>query len=199
MQPYSIVFRACKQCGRSYVYRPTQRQIEQDSGWYCSRRCFALWRCLPETVAARFWSYVDKSADNGCWLWTGTLDSSGYGRFAGNKQKHSAHRFSFELANGSITETLTLDHLCRVRACVNPAHLEAVSNRENVLRGQGLTAVNARKTHCPRGHPYSGTNLVVYSTPSGRRVRKCRACSNTLQAERRRAKPHALENKHLAS
>lgn len=188
MQPYSIVFRACKQCGKSFVYRPTQRQIEQNWGWLCSRRCFSAWRCLPETVEARFWSCVDKNASNGCWLWTGTLDSSGYGRFAGNKQKHSAHRFSYEIAIGPIPKALTLDHLCRVRACVNPTHLEPVTNRENVLRGIGLSAANARKTHCPKGHPYSGENLLVCVTPRGTQARKCRTCSNELKVQRRRAK-----------
>jgi hypothetical protein len=76
---------------------------------------------------------------------------------------------------------LTLDHLCRNKACVNPAHLEPVTNRENVLRGVGLSAENARKTHCKRGHPLSGDNVVV---SKGGRKRRCVACERLRDAGR---------------
>jgi hypothetical protein len=83
-----------------------------------------------------------------------------------------AHRVSYVLAHGSIPDGLQLDHLCRNKLCVNPTHLEAVTARENTLRGVSVAAVNAKKTHCPRGHELSGSNLLAY-----RKVRSCRACS----------------------
>ena len=119
----------------------------------------------------RFWSKVVKT--NSCWNWTAAKNEKGYGLFG---IKHGkiirAHRFSYELVNGKIPTGLTLDHLCRNRACVNPDHLEAVTNKENILRGIGLTAINSRKTHCPKGHPYSSDNLVKMSSSE----RKCKTC-----------------------
>jgi hypothetical protein len=121
---------------------------------------------------ARFWAKVNVTPD--CWEWTAALNvkEDGYGSFGGNGQIVLAHRFSYVLLVGPIPEGLTLDHLCRNRRCVNPDHLEPVTLRENILRGEGLTAKNARKTHCPSGHPYSGENLYV--SPKG--DRRCRSC-----------------------
>ena len=104
--------------------------------------------------------------ESGCWDWVGTL-SQGYGRMRGA----SAHRIAYEQAKGPIPEGLTIDHLCRNRACGNPDHMQAVTNRENVLRGVGPTARNARKTHCPKGHPFDEAN-----TFTGRGYRECRTC-----------------------
>lgn len=117
-----------------------------------------------------------------CIVWTGPLDRDGYGR-RGNKL---AHRLAYEAANGAIGGGLTIDHLCRNRACVNPAHLEAVTRRENTLRGEGPAAVNARKTHCQAGHPFDERN--TYLAPGrdrrGRSTqrRQCRACNAAAQA-----------------
>jgi len=136
----------------------------------------------------RFWSRVDVRADNECWLWQGHL-INGYGVFC---QSHAdrirAHRYAYETMVGAIPEGKELDHLCRVRNCVNPAHLEPVTNKENVLRGEGVTAQNARKTHCPHGHPYSGDNLYV--TPKGYRgCRECRRAAHRAWKVRIRALP----------
>lgn len=108
-----------------------------------------------------------------CWIWTGATGSDGYGKFTPESYRSiGAHRQAYLLAYGAIPDGATIDHLCRVRNCVNPAHLEAVSNRENILRGEGAPARNARKTHCPNGHELSEEN--VYTYPDGRR--QCRIC-----------------------
>jgi hypothetical protein len=109
--------------------------------------------------------------ETGCWQWQRPLDN-GYGRFWVDGQTVLAHRYSYEIHVGSIPDGLHLDHLCRNRGCVNPAHLEPVTLAVNVLRGEGLSAVNARKTVCKHGHPLTDDN--VYVTPRGSRT--CRAC-----------------------
>ena len=116
------------------------------------------------------WSRV-REASSGCWEWTGAL-STGYGvlRFGG-RQAYT-HRIAYEIVVGLIPSGLQIDHLCRNRACCNPAHLEPVTRRENLMRGNGPAAVNARKETCPHGHDYAGANLYV--APNGRRG--CRAC-----------------------
>jgi hypothetical protein len=92
-----------------------------------------------------------------------------------------AHRAAYELAHGPVPPGMVLDHRCRERTCINPAHLEPVPNRENVLRGVGPSAVNARKTACKRGHPLAGPNL--YRMPDGRR--QCRACLSVAREAHR--------------
>lgn len=86
--------------------------------------------------------------ENGCWEWTGGIDRGGYGKW----QHGKAHRVVYTKLRGPIPEGMQLDHRCRNRACVNPDHLEPVTNRENILRGNGHTAINARKQTCKRGH-----------------------------------------------
>lgn len=117
----------------------------------------------------RFWSKVAPPNRNGCRLFQGALDD-GYGRFWINGKLGLAHRVAWELTYGPISPGLHLDHLCRNRSCVNPEHLEPVSHAENVLRGEGITAVNARKTHCKRGHELTEENTYR------RRDRNTRAC-----------------------
>lgn len=130
----------------------------------------------------RFWEKVEKRAD-GCWVWIAGRDHDGYGSFWNGAKGVRAHRFSYELLVGPIPDGLQPDHLCRNRACVNPAHLEPVTVRENLLRGQTHAAHNAAKTHCKRGHPLSGDNLYVY--PSGER--SCRECHRLANRDQYRA------------
>lgn len=137
-------------------------------------------------MVERFWPKVNKTKT--CWLWTGSKNNKGYGQIARgapaprNKKMVYAHRVSYEMVNGPIPEGLSLDHLCRMPSCVNPAHLEAVTHKENTLRGVGFAAVNARKTHCPKGHPLSGENLCVPRMP----WRICKECLRVSALEFRK-------------
>lgn len=111
--------------------------------------------------------------DTGCWIWDGHLTSGGYGGLreranGGRGRSVKAHRWYYEQLVGPAPEGLVLDHLCRNRACVNPAHLQLVSHKENILRGVGACARNASKTHCRWGHPLSEDNLRF--TAQGHRV-----------------------------
>jgi len=136
-------------------------------------------RVLPHSaVAARFFTFVNTQGPvfNGtnCWLWTGGSTGGGqkYGHFSFNATGMLAHRFSYELTYGPIPKGMYMDHLCRVTKCVRPDHLETVTPRENVLRGNTFVAANAAKTHCSNGHPLRGKNLHT-EVNGGRRCRRC--------------------------
>ncbi len=112
-------------------------------------------------------------SDNGCWQWRLALDSGGYGQLEEHGRIFSAHRLAYELFKGPIPQGLTIDHLCRNRGCVNPDHLEVVTMRENIIRGISFAAVNARASHCIKGHPFDLFN--TYFLPEG--GRECRMCA----------------------
>jgi hypothetical protein len=140
-----------------------------------------------DAQTARFWPKVQKG--EGCWEWAASRSREGYGRFflgrdENGKHNALAHRFAYEVLVGPIPEGLQLDHLCRNPPCVNPAHLEPVTSRENSLRGEGLVGQRARQTHCLRGHPLSGSNVLIRNCRPGSRV--CRACLKTYDRERSR-------------
>lgn len=109
----------------------------------------------------RFWSKVEIGGEHECWEWTGAK-SHGYGNFKAHGKFWKAHRFAYELVRDSIPHGLVLDHLCRNPGCVNPFHLEAVTQKVNVQRG------NVPKTHCLRGHERSPENLTD---------RHCKVCA----------------------
>ena len=118
----------------------------------------------------------------GCWLWTGARDKR-YGRFRGRL----AHRAVYEEFVGLVPAGLELDHLCRNRLCTNPEHLEPVTHRENVLRGDAGKHESVR-THCNAGHEFTPENTVKRRDNGARR---CRACARERSATRRRANPEA--------
>lgn len=118
---------------------------------------------------------IDKS---GCWIWIGTRSASGYGKFSVGGIKQYAHRWSYEYHVGDIPEGLHIDHLCRVRECVNPEHLEPVTPKENYRRGQGITAENGRKKVCNYGHGFTPENTAVINGK-----RHCKECNRRRQRE----------------
>ena len=139
----------------------------------------------------RFWSKAHPEPMGGCWLWIGALNSHGYGVSSvvsdGVRRQRMAHRVSFERVRGPIPAGLVIDHLCRVRSCVNPHHLRAVTNLENLLCGETNIAINLAKTHCLRGHELAGENLYV--TPKRGR-RQCRACGRIRWHHSQERKSH---------
>lgn len=128
---------------------------------------------MNSALEDRFWSKVDKSGP--CWLWLASTDGRGYGKINVGGKLVPAHRLSFIWSLGSIPDDKQLDHLCRNHRCVNPNHLEPVTQQVNPLRGETIVASHARKTACPLGHPYTKRR--------DRNARECRICKN----DRRRA------------
>lgn len=149
-------------------------------------------RLLPGNFAKK----ISPDSD-GCWIFTGALNSKGYGCIAvdGDGSIRLAHRAAYELLVDRIPEGMTIDHLCLVKACCNPAHLEVVGRAENSLRAlpDGFVPVqaqrNAGKTHCKRGHEFTEENTRIHPT---RGYRICVTCKRELdreaQARRRRSR-----------
>lgn len=121
---------------------------------------------------------VDKSDD--CWVYAGPLTPGGYGSHKYAGIYYSTHRVAYQALVGDIPKGLELDHLCRVRNCCNPDHLEAVTHAENVLRGESLFADRKRQTHCVHGHEFTEENTRV--RPNG--TRECWSCKRTQRRAR---------------
>lgn len=138
----------------------------------------------PEKRLQRIMRRVDKSAEGGCWNWLGPKDPDGYGRVLWPEGR-MLHRVVYILSGGHIPPGYEVDHLCRNRACVNPAHMEPVTRKENTMRGVSPQAVNARKTHCVHGHELSGDNVY---TQGGRR-RQCRQCNAAAARRYKEGRP----------
>jgi len=141
----------------------------------------------PEmTLEERFWSKVNKEGPipdcspglGPCWIWMGVKRPNGYGTFHVNRRRVGAHRFSWELTNGKIPDGLELDHLCRIRWCVNPKHLEPVTRRVNFLRGESKWARTHITGICQRGHK------ALRVTPAG--TQACIECIHMKNARRKK-------------
>lgn len=134
---------------------------------------------------ARFVGSIEVN-EVGCWLWNKPLVSEGYARFYwGHSMGILAHRLAYGFWVGSIPANRQIDHLCRVRHCVNPDHLEVVTSRENTMRGMSFSAVNARKTHCINGHPLNAAHVRIERRLDGVH-RTCRPCQALFAREKRR-------------
>ena len=123
---------------------------------------------------------IEIDAETGCHVYLGDHHNTGYGRISVGGRQQMAHRVNYERERGPIPDGLVLDHLCRNRACINPDHLEAVTEQVNILRGVGPSAQHAAQTHCVNGHPFSIENTHLY-----RGQRACRACWPIRKARRR--------------
>lgn len=131
--------------------------------------------------------FISKTKPVGsCWEWTGSKSGGGYGRFGLNSRNELAHRVSLLLFKGvdlRVDRYISqADHLCRNRLCVNPEHLEMVSQTENILRGESPSAIHSKKTHCPKGHEYTPDNIISGT----HRHRLCKECTRLRSCERRK-------------
>lgn len=177
---------------------PGCRGTQHGKGW-CRAHYMRMWRHgsldLPArrvpTMVERLDRNTTRDPQTGCWLWTGTLRADGYGVINVRRKLHYVHRASYEARVGPIPEGLTIDHLCRTPRCINPDHLEPVTSAENTRRGTSPIVANARKTHCPKGHPLAPPHL--YTRKNGR-GRFCRTCA----AERSRQRLSAVRTEKIA-
>ncbi len=125
-----------------------------------------------DKIKARIQKHIVVDEQTGCWIWQGDKVKGGYGRTCVDGRKWLSHRASYAAHKGPIPDGLTIDHLCKREPCCNPDHLEPVTMKENTMRGNSFSRINAEKTHCALGHPFEGDNLYRYK--DGRR--ECRTC-----------------------
>lgn len=154
-------------------------------------------RTYGNTLDERFWVKVVKSPD--CWEWTGAKRPEGHGVFridSGGNKNIPAHKYSYETLIGPVPDGLVLDHLCRNTSCVNPSHLEPVTQGENVLRGDSPMAHNLRKTHCKYSHEFTPENTYLVQA-RGKTQRHCRECSLRRSREQSARKRKAKNQPHV--
>ena len=136
-----------------------------------------------QSVPERFWSKVHKT--NACWLWTAGTNN-GYGQFKIDGKTYYSHRIAYEMCHGPIHEGLCIDHLCRVRHCVNPDHLEVVTHKENISRGNAPNIRNRRLGLCKNGHKISKENTVFrLSGPRAGEIAQCKICDREKRRQAR--------------
>jgi hypothetical protein len=143
-----------------------------------------MWAAIP--LIDRFESKYAVD-DNDCWIWKAGLKPNGYAQFWDTEKVGYGHRWSYTYFKGEIPNGLQIDHLCRVRSCVNPDHLEAVTMQENVARGELGSYLDTQKTksHCDNGHEYTPENSYQRTDISGRRCRECKNDNNRQYRKRK--------------
>lgn len=139
---------------------------------------------MTASLRERFYGRLVIDPDTGCLLWTGYISEDGYGIVHTGGKVRKVHRVAWELANGPIPSGLQLDHLCRVRNCANVDHLEPVTQRVNVMRGQGIAPKRAAQTECIHGHPFTEANTIR----DDRGNRRCKTCARRRGREYMRRK-----------
>lgn len=178
---------------RAVLHPQAVSDLDQSNGvtWAHGYDCTHPWhkashRCAYNGYMAsledRFWSKVSVGPTGECWLWTAALDRDGYGRFSIQRKERRAHRIAYELAVGTIPDGLVVDHLCRVVACCNPAHLEVVTSPENTRRGFTFRRENglllaAQRPECANGHKYEEGSYLMRRG----KYRVCKACNRDRQ------------------
>lgn len=168
------------------THSPPRRRLARDGHQINMYRNYKERDFLPGRILLSSTPCLD-----GCWKWNLSLDRDGYGITTIKRVAKRAHKVAYEVFIGPVPEGLVLDHKCRVRHCVNPWHLEPVTNKENVMRGKGACALNARRTHCINGHEYSAENTAVRNG-----VRNCLTCERIKTIEyraRKRAEKHQAD------
>lgn len=145
-----------------------------------------------KNTEADFWKRVNKNAPNGCWQWLGSQNGRGYAQWHIGGKTIYVHRYAYNMLVGEVPDGFIIDHLCRNRSCVNPKHMELVTQQENILRGVGISAQASLATHCPQGHPYDEENTYVYQ---GRRY--CRACGRKRTSDYEKRTKRWLRRKQL--
>lgn len=130
----------------------------------------------PDRSLDPYWFWIKVNKTKSCWEWGGAKNNTGYGTVNWDEKSVTAHVLGYKLQGHKIPKGLSLDHLCRNRACVRADHLEPVTHRENILRGISPSALHAKKTHCQKGHPFSGKNLSIRLKENGTKMRQCRTC-----------------------
>jgi len=137
-----------------------------------------------EELPDRFWNKIEKT--DSCWLWKGSL-WDGYGRYAINRKLYLVHRMAYAVLKQKLGDNTQIDHLCRVKTCVNPDHLEEVSKKENIRRGISRV-YNTDLSLCPRGHEYD----VEKPSKAGTLIKYCTTCRKEKYLERKQKKAEQL-------
>lgn len=171
MHSKNSITKSCKLCGKEF--HPHSGRV----GRFCSLPCFR-----NQDIRLRFWEKVNKNGPiseyaphlGNCWLWKAAIGKiHGYGVYTIKRKNKYAHAVAYEFEKGTIPNGMECDHLCRVRACVRPSHIEPVTHYVNWLRGHSISSDSIRKTHCVNGHPFDEVNTHIPE----RGGRQCRRCS----------------------
>jgi hypothetical protein len=159
---------SCSMCGQTFLVQPWRQHRAKFYSAQCRNEANRRGPVTAESLRAQ-----TRELPSGCWEWTGSKTTGGYGTFLGT----TVHRLMYEATIGPIPDGFTIDHVktrgCASRACIRPEHLEAVTQRENNLRGEGPAAQRARQTHCKHGHLFDDTNVRVRANGT----RQCRICA----------------------